>query len=177
LIQPGRDRQKGCDTRHQQLVTNQGFNSRPGVPTCCPWRHGRKRASRRRPRRSYARCSPRPCATLNNRSPSGVPGPAKISRRDRPRDDSLLESTSHCACLSVSELRAPAINLPSCKIAISIIDRFELAAVDRHARLRQQTHLATEIDEARAHPADRRPIVLAEIGSAASSSHASASHR
>ena len=61
------------------------------------------------------------------------------------------------------ELRAPAIDLPSCKIAISIIDRFELAAVDRDARLRQQTHLATEIDEARAHPADRRAIVLAEI--------------
>src|SRR6266478_3852120 len=61
------------------------------------------------------------------------------------------------------ELRAPAIDLPSCKIAISIVDRFELAAVDRDARLRQQTHLATEIDEARAHPADRRTIVLAEI--------------
>src|ERR1019366_9923064 len=62
------------------------------------------------------------------------------------------------------ELRAPAINLPSCKIAISIVDRFELAAVDRDARLRQQTHLATEIDEARANLADRRAIVLAEIG-------------
>ena len=62
------------------------------------------------------------------------------------------------------ELRAPAIDLASCKIAISIIDRFELAAVDRDARLRQQTHLATEIDEARTHPADRRAIVLAEIG-------------
>src|ERR1700730_4295115 len=45
------------------------------------------------------------------------------------------------------DLRAPAIDLPSCKITISIIDRFELAAVDRDARLRQQTHLATEIDE------------------------------
>src|ERR1019366_1270033 len=62
------------------------------------------------------------------------------------------------------ELRAPAIDLPSCKIAISIVDRFELAAVDRDARLRQQTHLATEIDEARANLADRRAIVLAEIG-------------
>ena len=61
-------------------------------------------------------------------------------------------------------MRAPAIDLPSCKIAISIIDRFELAAVDRDARLRQQTHLSTEIDEARARPADRRAIVLAEIG-------------
>ena len=61
-------------------------------------------------------------------------------------------------------MRAPAIDLPSCKIAISIIDCFELAAVDRDARLRQQTHLATEINEARAYPADRRTIVLAEIG-------------
>jgi hypothetical protein len=33
------------------------------------------------------------------------------------------------------ELRAPTIDLSSCKIAISIIDRFELAAVDRDARL------------------------------------------
>jgi hypothetical protein len=45
------------------------------------------------------------------------------------------------------EFLAPTIDLPSCKITISIVDRFELAAVDRDVR---QTYLATEIDEARA---------------------------
>ena len=61
------------------------------------------------------------------------------------------------------ELRAPAIDLPSCKIAIAIIDRFELAAVDGYACLCEQAYLPTQLDEARAHLAYRRAIVLAEI--------------
>jgi hypothetical protein len=40
----------------------------------------------------------------------------------------------------------------------------ELAAVDGHARLREETHLTVELNEARAHLADGAAVVLAEIG-------------
>ena len=62
------------------------------------------------------------------------------------------------------ELRASAIDLAAREIPIPIVDRLELAAVNGDARFPKQTHLATQIDEARAHLADRRTIVLAEIG-------------
>src|SRR5437667_7715601 len=61
-------------------------------------------------------------------------------------------------------LRQPPLHLGLGEVPIPRVDGLELAAVDRDARLRQQTHLATEIDEARAHPADRRAVVLADIG-------------
>jgi hypothetical protein len=40
----------------------------------------------------------------------------------------------------------------------------ELAAIDRHAGLREQTHCATERDKAGAHLPDGAAVVLAEIG-------------
>jgi hypothetical protein len=39
-----------------------GFNSTSGIPTYLPWPSGRRHTSRRRRKRSCARCWPRPCA-------------------------------------------------------------------------------------------------------------------
>jgi hypothetical protein len=41
------------------------------------------------------------------------------------------------------------------EVSIAIIHRLELAAVDRNARIRKQTHLAAEFDKARAQAARR----------------------
>src|SRR3984893_11984319 len=49
-------------------------------------------------------------------------------------------------------------------IHVAVVDRFELAAVDGDARLRQKAYLLANGDELRAHLAYRRPVILAEIG-------------
>ena len=46
----------------------------------------------------------------------------------------------------------------------TIVDRFELAAVDGDARLRQKAYLSANGDELCAHLAYRKPVILAEIG-------------
>ena len=75
-----------------------------------------------------------------------------------------IELERYRATLS-SSCCALAIDLPSCKIAISIIDCFaNLLPSIATLAFASRPHLATEIDEARAYPADRRAIVLAEIG-------------
>src|SRR5919198_4659679 len=53
--------------------------------------------------------------------------------------------------------------LRACEILVAVVDRFELAAVNGHARCRQQADLPAKGDELRANFADRRPIILAEI--------------
>jgi hypothetical protein len=49
------------------------------------------------------------------------------------------------------------------EVAIAVVHRLELTAVDGDAR-RQQAHLSAKLNEARAYLADRGPVVLAEIG-------------
>jgi len=50
------------------------------------------------------------------------------------------------------------------KFFVAIIDRLEFAAVDRHAGLREQPHLAAQFDKAGTHFAQRLAVVLAEVG-------------
>src|SRR6516162_7738402 len=49
------------------------------------------------------------------------------------------------------------------EILVTVVDRFKLAAVNGDARGHQQTQLPAKADKPRAHLADRRTIVLAEI--------------
>src|SRR5258705_6723920 len=82
---------------------------------------------------------------LRGRLPVGGVELAQITR------DALLE-----LCPAPLYLRAREVLIP-------VVHRLELAAVDGNARCRKQTHLAAELDEARANLADRRAIVLPEI--------------
>ena len=50
------------------------------------------------------------------------------------------------------------------QVLIAVVDRFELAPVDRNARSRQQPHLSAKRDELDANLTDRRPVIFAEIG-------------
>ncbi len=61
------------------------------------------------------------------------------------------------------DLRKSALHLCEREILIAIIDRLELAAVDRNARLRAQAQLSTKGDELCANFADRSSVILAEI--------------
>src|SRR5262249_15090539 len=63
----------------------------------------------------------------------------------------------------IIDLCKSAFHLCAGEILISIIDRLELAAVDRNARLREQAQLSTKGDELRANLADRSSVILAEI--------------
>ena len=62
------------------------------------------------------------------------------------------------------ELGPTPLHLRARKVPITVVHRLELAAVNGDARLRQQTHLAAEFDEASAHLADGTAVVLPEIG-------------
>ena len=62
------------------------------------------------------------------------------------------------------ELCSAPLHLRAREVLIPVVHRLELAAVDGNARCRKQTHLAAELDKARAHLADGTPIVLPEIG-------------
>lgn len=62
------------------------------------------------------------------------------------------------------DLLAAPLDLALGEVAVAIVDGFEFAPIDGHARRRQQPHLAAQIDEARADLLDRRPVVLAEVG-------------
>src|SRR5829696_4324938 len=55
------------------------------------------------------------------------------------------------------------IHLGAGEVPVTIVHRLELAAVDRHAGLREQAHRAAQRDEARAHFADGKAIVFAEV--------------
>src|SRR5215469_7406576 len=57
-----------------------------------------------------------------------------------------------------------ALHLRPRKVLVAIVDRLELAAIDRHARLRQQAQLPAKGYKPPAHLAYRRPVVLAEVG-------------
>src|SRR5262245_30693572 len=50
------------------------------------------------------------------------------------------------------------------EVLVAVVDGFELAAINGDARLGEKPHLAAELDKARAHLAQRRTVVLAEVG-------------
>src|SRR5215831_12744310 len=62
------------------------------------------------------------------------------------------------------DLRKSALHLCAGEILVAIIDRLELAAVDRDARLREQAQLSAKGDELGANLAYCSSVVLAEIG-------------
>ena len=55
------------------------------------------------------------------------------------------------------DLRHAALHLGAREIAVPVVHRLELAAVNRHARRGQQAQLAAQRHEPRADLADRRP--------------------
>jgi hypothetical protein len=57
-------------------------------------------------------------------------------------------------------LFAPALHFRDREALVSILDAPELAAVDRHARLRRQAQLATQLDELRANFFIKAPLSL-----------------
>src|SRR6202035_5008725 len=70
-------------------------------------------------------------------------------------------------------LHAP-LHLGAGEIAVSVVHRFELAAIDRDDRLREQVQLTAQHDELAAYSADGRAVVLAEIGDRLEVRHQSA---
>src|SRR6266480_1635842 len=62
------------------------------------------------------------------------------------------------------DLSKPALHLRAREVLVAVVDRLELAAIDGDARCRQKAYLSANGDELRAHLADRRPVILAEIG-------------
>ena len=50
------------------------------------------------------------------------------------------------------------------EVLVPIVDRLELAVVDRDHRLGEQFQLAAQLNELPAHPANRFAVVLAKIG-------------
>ncbi len=68
------------------------------------------------------------------------------------------------ACDAFLDLRHASLHLGAREVLVAVVHRLELAAVDRHAGLREQAHRAAQRDKARAHFADAGTIVLAEVG-------------
>src|SRR5205823_4288439 len=62
------------------------------------------------------------------------------------------------------DLRQPTLHLGTREILVTGVDRFELAAVNGYARVRQQAKLSAKRDKPRTHLADRRAVIFAEIG-------------
>src|SRR6516162_698045 len=50
------------------------------------------------------------------------------------------------------------------EVLVSVVHRLELAAIDHYQRLTEQADTAAQLDELRAHLADRRAVVPAEVG-------------
>ena len=85
-----------------------------------------------------------------------------VKRVDRKR--SFCSELAQIPRHALLDLSKPALHLRAREILVAIVDRFELAAVDGDARLRQKAYLSANGDELRAHLAYRRPVILAEIG-------------
>ena len=62
------------------------------------------------------------------------------------------------------DLRHAPLHLGAREVLVAIVHRLELAAVDRHAGLREQAHRAAQRNEPGANLADGAAIVLAEVG-------------
>src|SRR5215510_3270367 len=65
---------------------------------------------------------------------------------------------------AVLQLLAPPLHLALRKVLVARVDSLELRAINGHARLRQQSHLAAQLDELRTYLLDGRAIVLAKVG-------------
>src|SRR5262249_13555736 len=66
-------------------------------------------------------------------------------------------------------LLQPALHLRTREILVARVHRLELAAVNRHARARQQTKLSAKRNEPRTYLADRRPVSQGRLMPAISS--------
>ncbi len=62
------------------------------------------------------------------------------------------------------QLGAASLHFPTGEVLIAVIDGLELAAIDRNARCREQTHQAAQFNKSHADPLDRRPTILTEVG-------------
>src|SRR5215471_20855900 len=62
------------------------------------------------------------------------------------------------------QLGAAALHLATREVLVAGINGLKLAAVDRNARIREQTHQATQFDKLHADLLDRWSTVLAEVG-------------
>ena len=62
------------------------------------------------------------------------------------------------------QLGAVSLHLPTREVLVAGIDGLKLAAVDRDARIREQTHQAAQFDKLHADLLDRWSTVLAEVG-------------
>src|SRR6476469_63401 len=80
---------------------------------------------------------------------------APAGRQCRAAQDTAPRSSPMCAA---------SLHLPAREVLVAGIDGLELAAIDRNARLRQQTHQAAQLNKLHANLLDRRSAVLAEVG-------------
>src|ERR1700724_3290637 len=71
-----------------------------------------------------------------------------------------LAQVARYALLNLCE---PTLHLRAREILVTIVDRFELAAINGDARGRQQAKLPAKRDKPRTHLADRWPAILAKI--------------
>src|ERR1700719_1851930 len=71
---------------------------------------------------------------------------------------------AHGARHALFDLLLAALDLALREVVVATVHGLELAAVDSNAGLRQQAHLAAQLDELRANLLDRGTIVLAEVG-------------
>jgi hypothetical protein len=62
------------------------------------------------------------------------------------------------------DLRHAPLHLGASEVFVAVVHRLELAAVDRHAGLREQAHHAAQCNEPGAHLADGAAVILAEVG-------------
>src|SRR6476659_11016402 len=62
------------------------------------------------------------------------------------------------------QLGEASLHLPTREVLVAGRDGLELAAVDRNARIREQTHQAAQFDKLHADLLDRWSTVLAEVG-------------
>src|SRR3982075_1787435 len=71
---------------------------------------------------------------------------------------------THVARHALFDLLLAALDLALREVVVATVHGVRLAAVDGNAGLRQQAHLAAQLDELRANLLDRWAIVLAEVG-------------
>src|SRR5246500_2722894 len=71
---------------------------------------------------------------------------------------------AHVARHALFNLLLAALDLALREVVVATVHGLELAAVDGNAGLRQQAHLAAQLDELRANLLDRGTIVPAEVG-------------
>src|SRR5450756_1506155 len=62
------------------------------------------------------------------------------------------------------DLRHTPLHLGACEVPVTVVYRLELAAVDRHAGLREKAHRAAKRNKPGADLADGAAVVLAEVG-------------